>query len=474
MQTLHPGLYFQEVKGTAPVEGTSTSIGAFVGTAIKGPIREAILVTNWTQFVETFGSFDTNSYLAYAVRQFFENGGTQAYIVRTVHYVSGVKQSDNAKADILDTLSNPLIKVEAKYDGTWGDNLSVEVVSFDSPNITLYVKENGEIVEKYESIDISTIEDEINNSSKYITVTYLDTGNDPQVGSVSLTGGVDGLIDITDTDYTDALQALDNKQINMVAIPGMTTNAIHTGLISYVESRKDCIAILDSPLGNTPSDILSYVNTNNLSSSYATLYYPWLKASDPIGIGKNPTKLLPPSGAIMGIYARIDSSRGIHKAPAGIEATVLGAIDLEYHVTDSEQDTLNPVGVNCIRVFEGRGIVVWGARTLSSDSEYKYINIRRHVMYVKASLLKNLDWVVFEPNDETLWGKIEVAVSDFLRNEWRNGALKGSDEQSAFYVKCDSEINTPETVDLGNVYIDIGLAEQKPSEFVVFRISLKR
>ena len=484
MELLHPGLYVKEIKGISPVEGVSTSTAGFVGIAEKGPINEAILVTNWTQFVDNFGSFMNSSYLAYAVRQFFENGGTRAYIKRVVHLdETGTPTSSVASADIMDESgTNPVIKVTSKNDGAWGNKLAVQVKDFDAvkKTLTLEVYEGKDLVEIYEVL-IDELEETVNNSSKYINIVVPSTIDTISTDKVTVTGGKDGIEAITDSDFIGdevkgtGIYAFDNKNINIIAIPGMTNVPVLTGIVSYAEKRKDCIAILDAPLGSNVSEIATFREENNISSAFATLYYPWVVSIDPIGVGKSPTKVLPPSGAIAGIYARIDNSRGVHKAPAGLEATVIGAIDLEYNMNDAEQDLLNPIGVNCIRAFEGRGIVVWGARTLSSDPEYKYINVRRHVSYVNNTLTRNLDWVVFEPNDEVLWGKVTIAVSDFLRDEWKNkGALRGTNESEAFFVKCDNEINTPESIDLGRVYVDIGLAEQKPAEFVVFRISLKR
>jgi uncharacterized protein len=201
-------------------------------------------------------------------------------------------------------------------------------------------------------------------------------------------------------------------------------------------------------------------------SKYATLYWPWIKVMDPL-TGK--PIMLPPSGHVAGVWARSDETRGVHKAPAN--EVIRGVIDLESGLTKNEHDQLNPIGVNCIRAFRGQGIRIWGARTLSSDPEWRYVNVRRLFNFVEKSILNGTNWVVFEPNDMRLWGTIERTVTMFLRQVWRSGALFGSTPDQAFYVKCDEENNPPENRDVGILTVDIGLAPVKPAEFVVFRLS---
>jgi phage tail sheath protein FI len=170
-----------------------------------------------------------------------------------------------------------------------------------------------------------------------------------------------------------------------------------------------------------------------------------------------------------GIWARSDDSRGVHKAPAN--EVVRGAIALELQLTKAEHDQLNPVGINCIRAFPGRGIRVWGARTLSSDPEWRYLNVRRLFNFIEESILEGTQWVVFEPNDHRLWDSVRRTVNAFLRRVWRDGALFGATADEAFYVKCDAENNTQDTIDAGQLIIDIGIAPVKPAEFVIFRIA---
>jgi phage tail sheath protein FI len=204
-------------------------------------------------------------------------------------------------------------------------------------------------------------------------------------------------------------------------------------------------------------------------SKYAALYYPWVQVADPTPGAGGATMAIPPSGHMAGIWARSDTERGVHKAPAN--EVVRGVISLALDVTKSEQDSLNPVGVNCIRAFPGRGIRVWGARTLSSDPSWRYINVRRLFNFVEESIQLGTQWVVFEPNDLDLWQRVKRTINAFLTRVWRDGAQFGATPQEAFFVKCDAENNPPETRDAGQLIVEIGIAPVKPAEFVIFRIS---
>lgn len=209
------------------------------------------------------------------------------------------------------------------------------------------------------------------------------------------------------------------------------------------------------------------MNEAGYDTKYGAVYYPWLQVGNPAGNGES--LLVPPCGYMAGVYARSDTERGVHKAPAN--EVVRGAIGVEKQITKSEQDILNPIGINCIRSFPGRGIRVWGARTLSSDPSWRYINVRRLFNFVEKSIQQGTQWVVFEPNDMDLWARIRRDITAFLTMVWRSGALFGATPSQAFYVKCDEETNPPEARDLGQVIIEIGIAPVKPAEFVIFRIS---
>jgi phage tail sheath protein FI len=243
---------------------------------------------------------------------------------------------------------------------------------------------------------------------------------------------------------------------------------VQEAMIAHCERMKYRFAVLDAPPGLNAQQAIEWREYVNFDSSFAAMYYPWIRIPDLSGANGN-SKLVPPSGHVVGICNRSDAERGVHKAPAN--EVVMGAIDLELKLSKGEQDMLNPIGVNCIRAFPGRGIRVWGGRTLSSDGSWRYINVRRLFIMVEASMDAGLQWVVFEPNDTTLWAKVRRDVTSFLRVVWRSGALFGDTPEQAFYVKCDEELNPSEIRDLGQLIIEVGLAPVKPAEFVIFRIT---
>ena len=482
METLHPGLYFKEVAGTPPVEGISTATAGFVGITSKGRVGEAVLVTNWSQFVNEFGGFINNSYLAYAVRGFFENGGSRAYIVRAVHYdaegeiegsLTSAKTSNVATTQLLAN-TKPVMNINAKTDGAWGNNIKVEVragLAEDTFTLRVYYKE--ELLETYREVNMETLEVEVKSSDLISVVALGDTI--PEVTpKTALAGGLDGIDGIVDSDYIASLTAFDAVPVNLLAIPGITTVTVQKGLIDYATARGDAFAVTEVPMGLGIVEAKDYVTKEaKLASEFGAIYYPFIQVSDPIGLGKNPTKLIPPSGHIIGAIARTDNSAGVWRAPAGTDVKLLGAIGLGYNMSDAEQDILNPENINAIRAFDGEGICIWGTRTLSGG-EYKYIPVRRLVNFIEQSLKANMLWTVFKPNDENLWGMIKSAVEGFLSTIWAQGGLKGASAKNAFFVKCDAELNTPDVIDQGRTYVDIGIAPQKPAEFIVFRISLKR
>jgi phage tail sheath protein FI len=248
-------------------------------------------------------------------------------------------------------------------------------------------------------------------------------------------------------------------------VPSALDAAIQGAVIDHCENCGDRFAILDGQRTTTltPTDIQGTVRDSN----YAALYFPWISVYDPVTEAND---FVAPSGHMAGIYARVDTERGVHKAPAN--AVIRGALGLETRLSKADQDGLNPAGINIIRAFNGN-ITVWGARTLGGDAntEWKYINVRRLFLFLRESIDEGTQWVVFEPNDTSLWAKIVRNITAFLTNVWRAGALFGATPQEAFYVKCDAEVNRPEVRDAGMVVTEIGVAPVKPAEFVIFRIS---
>lgn len=297
---------------------------------------------------------------------------------------------------------------------------------------------------------------------------------------VTLTGGTDGTGAPASGDWQvglDRLLALED--ISIVAAPGAsafaapTPAAVNQMLIGHAETRRSYrIAVLDTP----PNLDIAGVRTlkSMIDSKYAALYYPWIRVANPLAgtDPSQPTEIeLPPSGFVAGVYARNDVQRGVHKAPAN--ETVTGALGLQRDVRFGEQEVLNPLGVNCIRTLPNRGIRVWGARTLSSDPEWKYVNVRRYFLYLEASIDRGTQWAVFEPNGERLWSNVRTTITDFLYAEWLNGALLGASPKEAFFVRCDRSTMTQNDLDNGRLICLIGVAALKPAEFVIFRIGQK-
>ncbi|WP_030613514.1 phage tail sheath family protein [Streptomyces sclerotialus] len=513
---LSPGVYVEEVAGgSRPIEGVGTSVAAFVGLAPSGPLNKPTLVTNWTQYVAEFGEFTDGYYLAHSVYGFFNNGGSAAYVVR----VGGAPGGENGQAPAAgqeaaapaalppgEPQQLGTFKVAALAPGS-GDGLSVEVTDAEgegpAERFRLVVKDGGKAAETF---DVTAkkggrnyVVTQVKDRSKLISVQEAAPAAQlarPENQTVALPapapapaapapatapaghpGPAEYLGDSADRTGFGGLEAVD--EISMVAVPDLmaayqrgaidleAVKAVQLGLIAHCELMGDRVAVIDPPPGLNARGIRVWrQETAGYDSKYAALYYPWIKVFDP---ATGESKIVPPSGHISGIWARNDSERGVHKAPAN--EIVRGAVDLEMQITRGEQDLLNPIGVNCIRAFPGRGIRVWGARTLSSDPAWRYLNIRRYFNYLEESILIGTQWVVFEPNDQQLWARIRRNVSAFLVTEWREGALFGSRPEEAFYVKCDAETNPQESVDLGRVICEIGIAPVKPAEFVIFRLA---
>jgi uncharacterized protein len=530
---LSPGVYVEEVQaGSRPIEGVGTAIAAFVGLAEKGPVNEPTLVTNWTQYAQTFGEFMDGAYLAHAVYGFFQNGGGTAYIVRVDGDgpAGGNGSSGKPQAELASGSGDKVgaYKVQALSAGD--DDLSVEVADSSSgasggsgeesskppagggtsptspagggagggggDRFKLTVKRGNSVAEEYDDVTTQrgsrNVASVVNAASKLIRLEETGSGSVEPLkrGKVELgtSGGGEsaGVPDIRPDDYIGdvaertgfgGLEAID--EVTMVACPDLMSvyqagkldsdgiKAVQTAMISHCEEMGDRVAILDPPPGLNAQQIKEWrMDMAGYDSQFASLYWPWITVFDPAS-GHNLD--LPPSGHMAGIWGRNDDQRGVHKAPAN--EVIRGALDLELNITKNEHDLLNPEGINCIRSFPGRGIRVWGARTLSSDAAWRYLNIRRYFNYLESSILNGTQWCVFEPNDAGLWGRMRRTITAFLVLEWRAGALFGASPAEAFYVKCDEETNSAESIDAGQVICEIGVAPVKPAEFVIFRLS---
>ncbi len=305
---------------------------------------------------------------------------------------------------------------------------------------------------------------------------------------VRLIGGSDGaktdLVTVTQikgevlASGRSGLHAFDTVDVHVLSIPGKNDASHLAAGMSYCDLN-DVFFIADGPGGvdrkfeASASEVKAFVDGLPTRSKNAAMFYPWIEVPDPVGVGRNPKRFVPPSGHLAGIFARTDNSRGVWKAPAGVEAVVSGAIDLQHQLVDAEQDLLNPIGLNCVRQFPGAGIVSWGSRTLASDPEWRYVPVRRTALFLKDSLRRGMQWAVFEPNDSELWDRIRLNINAFMLSLFRQGAFQGASPEEAFLVRCDRETNPQELVDQGIVTAMVAFAPLKPAEFVVINISQK-
>ncbi len=496
---LSPGIYIQEVNsGPRPIEGVGTAMAAFVGFAPAGPVNTPTLVTNWSQYVETFGAVEeggrrnphlAGAYLSHCVYGYFLNGGGRCMVTRVVP-----KGADGDKAPtalLPGKAKGTALSIAAK--GAPTQEIVIEVAPATEEGapegtFTLKVK-MGDTVETYDNVTTAkkggrNVVEAVNAASRLVTATEV-AGGMPNLGSYSIKPvekstklpAVQTTHFVGDVGERTGLEGMEiSDDVTMLLCPDIMAayqqgildkdgvKAVQTAMIAHCERMGNRMAIIDPLPGLSPQEVKKWRERDtNYDSAYATLYYPWISIDGPDG---KPMEV-PPCGHVAGVWARSDTERGVHKAPAN--EVVRGALNPAVQVTKGEQDLLNPVGVNCIRSFVGRGIRIWGARTLSSDPAWRYVNVRRLFNYVEASIERGTQWVVFEPNDPDLWSRVKRDVGAFLTGVWRDGALFGLTPDEAFFVKCDGENNPADTRDRGLLFIDIGLAPVKPAEFVVFR-----
>ncbi|GAA4923726.1 phage tail sheath family protein [Actinoplanes utahensis] len=500
---LSPGVYVEEApSGSRPIEGVGTAVAAFVGFAEKGPFHTPTLVTNWSQYVQVFGGMVEGTYLANSVYGYFANGGGVAYVVRVGGTPAAGAASSNGQKSLPNGTPAKIGTFRAAALPGSGAEVTVEIADPEGEGagddqFRLIVHQGGQQAETFQGSfrrrSDNNVVNQVREHSKLIVLEEAAAANAlarpanqtitlpaPAPGTDVVPAGlsVDEFAgDVDSRSGLGGLEAID--EITMVVAPDLMAayqqgalaledvKAAQLALISHCEQMGDRLAILDTPPDLTAQQVRVWrQETAGYDSKYAALYYPWVKVFDPAG-GRN--ALIPPSGLVAGLWSRSDNERGVHKAPAN--EVLRGVVEVQNNVTKGEQDLLNPIGVNCIRAFPGRGVRVWGARTLSSDPAWRYVNVRRLFNYIEESILLGTQWIVFEPNDQRLWGTIRRNIGAFLTEEWRRGALFGATAADAFYVKCDSETNPPEVIDRGQVVCEIGICPVKPAEFVVFRLS---
>ena len=465
-----PDVYIKDVvSGSKSIVQASSTIGVLLGVTRSGVTGVAQKISSWTEFIAKYANgldtpFLENSYLPYSVHGFFTNGGRELYIG------SIKKNAEKATA----TSETNKITATALTEGVWGNSVKVSI------------KKNADYAEDYKAFDVTV---SVGNSDS-ATVTDL-TKEEMSYGVVSnnkiknwlesfdidkettelaeeeftLAGGTDG-DELTDTDYADALSMIDIlDDATMVAIPGQTSKAVNDAILAYCDNN-GLFPIIDMPLGSTAEETKMY--RKSISAFTGALPHPWGKMADPL---TNTLKLVPTAGHVMGVYARTMETYGIHKAPAGVNAVVRGFVEMEYQVSQAQINSLNPIGVICITARPNCGIVVWGARSLNStDDKMRYVSDGLLNLNIKKSLYNGTQFAVFEANTEQLWTKLQATCKSFLETLRTSGALKGSAEE-AYYVTVDSSINTQDTIDAGELNIEIGYAPVKPAEFIIIKLA---
>jgi phage tail sheath protein FI len=496
--TFHPGVYVQEIpSGVRAITGVATSITAFVGPTRWGPENEPKTVNGFTEFERVFGGLWSRSPLSFAVRSFFLNGGGVAIIVRLTN------NAVTAKIDI------GAVHLEAAGGGLWGNDLTATVDTTVSPDVATRLgvpvaalfnltvryappeSQGGASEEIFRNLTViespRNIRDVLAAESDLVKVLgALPAAPPAAAAAVPAAGGADGDA-LDDASYIgpgigphDGLRALDLVDLfNLLCIPPPsfdldTSPAVYQEALAYCVDRR-AMLLVDPTAAMTVDNAAAQLGTLGLAGTdarNAALYFPRLRQPDPTA--ENRLKTFVPCGAVAGVMARTDSARGVWKAPAGIDAGVLGTADLESNLTDGEQDRLNPIGINCLRTFPIIGRVVWGSRTLRGADlladEYKYVPVRRLALYIEESLYRGTQWVVFEPNDEPLWAQIRLNLGAFMQNLFRQGAFEGTNPRDAYFVKCDRETTTPNDQNLGRVNILVGFAPLRPAEFVILQI----
>ena len=507
---LSPGVYVEEVSsGAKPIEGVSTSTAGFFGPTERGPVG-AKLVTSWLDYQRWYGSYVAPdvAYLPFAVDGFFANGGKRLFVSRVVG-------TDSAAATA--TVDGSL-EVGAIGPGVWGNQVEVVVknnpaadeddikpdslfdvtINYYAPADEAEEEEEGakaptpELQEQFNGLTITpnvtnNVYTVLNSRSKLAKLTEEPTAR-PTVSATGtkLAGGEDGTIaatnflgESTNPNERSGLAALrDIDEIAILACPDAVngtyseaTEPIVNAMVTQCETLKDRFMVTDIAFDQTePANIRPPADT-----TYGAVYYPWIQIFD---LKTNRPEMIPPSGSVVGLYARTDIERGVWKAPANeVVRNLYAGSDgpLEVTINKGEQDILNPRGVNVIRDFRnlGRDVRVWGARTMSSDPEWRYINVRRLFIYVEESIDQGTQWVVFEPNDPSTWTRVVASISGFLNTLWRDGGLMGDTPEQAFFVVCDRTTMTQDDIDNGRLICNVGIAPVKPAEFVIIRIGQK-
>ena len=531
----HPGNYIQGIPNAHGIQGVSTSVAAFLGITDAGPINTPILITSWNAYTNQFGGLVWMGFNSWAVYEFFQEGGTACYVVRLddSKCSAATASVDTAKlvaatkgtwgASLMYYISNGATQKTGDGTPPQGSVFNFQVVvpaalidraikagtdNFALQLLASYVRQNalvstalGTDTTRYYVLETFTgftnagpeFAVRINAQSMFVRVSQpgSPTTRPDNTGTpMALTGGRSGELDFKAGQ--DSLRTIQGLSLLAQPQTAAITDAdgkvdstaqamlINQGL-ALCEELTSLFYVADPPFGQNVQQIIAFKSGAGqyngqtpppaVSSSYGSLYYPWAWIFNPLSNSNVP---IPPSGPVLGRYAFTDSSIGVWKSPAGVnDGAMRFVVAMEHPLTDSDQDQLNVSGINALRYLINYGNVVYGARTVSQDPQWTYLSVRRLFIYVEQSLKNSLQWVVFEPNDQTLWAAVRRDIGAFLTTLWQQGGLFAATPQEAFFVTCDASNNPPETRMLGQLYIDIGLAPVYPAEFVVIRITQK-
>lgn len=513
----YPGVYIEEVpSGVRTLTGVATSITAFVGRALRGPVdadsKSPVEIFSFADYERIFGGLWADSPMSFAVYHYFLNGGSQALIVR-VHKNALLAQTPAAPAPAVFSAANP---------GAWGARLRLRVdhdidpdIAAANPANTLFnlrVKDLGSgATETFLNLSITAghprfAGEVLKQASRLLrgaptlaarpaasvapAASAADPFDDPSATALAVAANADGAA-ITAAQVSAAglragkrgLFALEKSDLfNLLCIPPFSPTAdvdktTWDAAAGYARERR-AMVLADPPFITNGWDEMSDVTAANAVTGVASrsenlaLFFPRILMANPLR--ENRPEPWAPCGAVAGVMARTDAARGVWKSPAGIDATLAGALDLQVGLTDLENGKINQLGVNCLRSFATTGPVVWGARTLkgadSLASEWKYLAVRRMALFLEESLYRGTQWVVFEPNDEPLWAQVRLNIGAFLQTLFRQGAFQGRTPREAYFVKCDRETTTQADINLGVVNILVGFAPLKPAEFVVLKL----
>ncbi|HSN43999.1 MAG TPA: phage tail sheath subtilisin-like domain-containing protein [Propionibacteriaceae bacterium] len=524
---LTPGVFVEEIRFRArSIEDVSTSTFGMAGLASYGPTPYVLtppnttrpvvmrpsptLVTSLAEFERLFGGpgevgnaglDDRTNYLAHAARGFFDNGGRRLVVARVFPFELDADAIAPGNFASLTVGNPPVGTFRARWPGASGNEFAISVEPVAHLTVTVTVRW-GDRVDTYTDLaldrthprwlaQVLRAEDPDDASS----LVWFDSGDATPAdllaaflalnGETFLGGAGEGrpltaadiagrVADPDDGTHTPtglaALAGVDDIAIvatpDAVRLDASDQVTASTHLIAHCERPGAYrFGIVDLPKNSSIAEVRAF--RAHFDTSHAALYYPWVDVAAPTATDPGAVLQLPPSGFVAGVYARTDIERGVHRAPAN--EVIRGITGLHERVAD--QSALNPEGINVLRFFEGRGDLVWGARTMSSDAEWRYVNVRRLIIHVEHSIDRSTQWAVFEPNDEALWTAVQRTVEDFLMTIWRNGALLGSKPEEAFFVRCDRTTMTQDDLDSGRVICLVGVAPARPSEFVIFRIS---